>query len=90
MVDDNATNRRIMEKLLDNWGMKPRAVGSGEEALEVMREAARSGRPFSAVLVDVHMPGMDGFALVERMRADRELGPPISPNRRSSPSCGMR
>ncbi len=76
VVDDNATNRRIMEKLLDNWGMKPRAVGSGEEALEVIREAARSGRPFSAVLVDVHMPGMDGFALVERMRADRELGNP--------------
>ncbi len=76
VVDDNATNRRIMETLLGNWGMKPRAAAGGEEALEMMREAARSGRPFSAVLVDVHMPGMDGFTLVERMRADREAGDP--------------
>jgi PAS domain S-box-containing protein len=68
IVDDNATNRRILEEMLTGWGMRPRAVGSGREALAVLVEAAVAGDPYPLVLLDGHMPGMDGFTLAERMR----------------------
>ena len=70
VVDDNATNRRILFDLLTNWRMSPTAVESGAEALDVMERAARAGEPFSLVLSDCHMPDMDGLQLVERLRAN--------------------
>jgi len=76
VVDDNATNRRILEQMLTNWEMKPQAVDGGREAISAMKEAARSGHPFVVLLVDVQMPGMDGFSLVERMRQEAEVGNP--------------
>jgi len=68
VVDDNATNRRILEELLTNWRMKPRAVESGPLALSVMQEAKDAGRPFRLVLVDAQMPEMDGFELIKRIK----------------------
>lgn len=72
VVDDNATNRRILEKTLGNWGMEPTLADSGETALAVLRGARASGRRFDLVLTDAHMPGMDGFALAEHIRQDVE------------------
>ncbi|MBI1816508.1 MAG: response regulator [Deltaproteobacteria bacterium] len=68
VVDDNATNRRILNELLTHWQMRPTTVDSGEAALGCMMHAATGGAPFPLVLVDAHMPEMDGFELAERIK----------------------
>jgi PAS domain S-box-containing protein len=73
IVDDNATNRFILEEMLAAWRMRPTAVPGGLEALETLRRAAREGEPFPLVLVDGHMPDMDGFSLTEQIRNDEQL-----------------
>ena len=73
VVDDNVTNRRVLEEMLTNWGMRPTAVDSGQAALTVMKQARNAGEPFFLVLLDAHMPGMDGFAVAEQIRRDAEL-----------------
>ncbi|HVH26868.1 MAG TPA: response regulator [Vicinamibacterales bacterium] len=73
VVDDNATNRRILTELVSNWKMEPHAVESGHEGLRVMREAQRAKRPYAIVIVDGQMPRMDGFMFASRVRRDRLL-----------------
>jgi two-component system, sensor histidine kinase and response regulator len=73
IVDDNATNRHILEEILRNWGMRTASASSAHEALQLLGEAARGNEPFQIVLSDVNMPEVDGFALVERCRNDRLL-----------------
>jgi signal transduction histidine kinase/DNA-binding response OmpR family regulator len=73
IVDDNRTNRRILEGMVRRWEMKPTAVESGEEALSLLASARVAGQAFSLVLTDMHMPNMDGFTLVERIRQRPEL-----------------
>jgi PAS domain S-box-containing protein len=73
VVDDNATNRRILEEVTTRWGMRPYAVDGGRAALAVMREAKIAGEPYPLVLLDANMPDMDGFAVAERIRADPRL-----------------
>jgi signal transduction histidine kinase/CheY-like chemotaxis protein/HPt (histidine-containing phosphotransfer) domain-containing protein len=67
IVDDNATNRRILQETLIHWGMAPKAVDGGPQALAELHGAAREGRPFRLVLLDAMMPEMDGFTLAERI-----------------------
>ncbi|HEX5447103.1 MAG TPA: PAS domain-containing protein, partial [Pirellulales bacterium] len=67
VVDDNATNRRILEEMLTNWHMKPTVVDGAAGALVQMRLACESGNPFSLVLVDAQMPEMDGYALTREI-----------------------
>jgi CheY-like chemotaxis protein len=67
VVDDNASNRRILQEILTNWHMKPTLVNSGAEALNSL-EKANLKDSFPLVLLDVHMPDMDGFALAEQIR----------------------
>ncbi len=73
VVDDNATNRRILEEMFEAWRMKPVTVDGGEKVLATLRGAARRGRPFRLVVLDANMPGMDGFAVAERIHRDRDL-----------------
>src|SRR6267378_531265 len=73
VVDDNRTNRRILEGMLNRWEMKVTCVEGGDEALAQLCAALESGKPYGLVLTDMHMPGMDGFALVERIRRRPEL-----------------
>jgi CheY-like chemotaxis protein/HPt (histidine-containing phosphotransfer) domain-containing protein len=73
IVDDNATNRRILEETLRNWGMRPTAVESGEAALQILQQARALGEPFGLVMLDVHMPGMDGFELAEHIQQQPQL-----------------
>jgi two-component system sensor histidine kinase/response regulator len=68
VVDDNTTNRLILEEMLKNWRMCPMAVESGWAALAEMDRAARAGEPFQLVLLDLMMPHMDGFMLAEQIR----------------------
>ena len=74
IVDDNATNRRILEEVLANWRMRPRAVSGGAEALAVLAEAAAAGEPYPLVLLDGHMPEMDGFTLADPHPGRPEAG----------------
>ncbi|HUT94750.1 MAG TPA: response regulator [Thermoguttaceae bacterium] len=74
VVDDNATNRFILEEMLGNWGMLPTAVAGVREALGQLRQARSSGEPFPLVISDVHMPELDGFALVNEIREDPTIG----------------
>ncbi len=67
VVDDNASNRRILREILTNWHMKPSLASSGAEALSALRKADSKNR-FDMVLLDVHMPDMDGFAVAEQIR----------------------
>ena len=73
IVDDNATNRRILNEMLTHWHMQPTTAAGGWAALGCMMHAAASGTPFPLVLIDVHMPEMDGFELVERIRKNPVL-----------------
>jgi CheY-like chemotaxis protein len=73
VVDDNRTNRRILEGMLERWGMKATLVAGGEEALTELFAAMEAENPYELILADMHMPGMDGFELIERIRQRPEL-----------------
>jgi len=73
VVDDNSTNRRILEGMLKRWEMRPVAVKGGEEALAQLVSAREAGEALGLIVTDMHMPKMDGFALVERIRRRPEL-----------------
>ncbi len=65
VVDDNTTNRRILQEMLSIWGMRPTLAESGTTALECVKQTEH---PFALILTDFHMPDMDGFTLVEQLR----------------------
>ena len=68
VVDDNATNRRILEVQLATWEMKPVTVATAAEALDAIRRAAGGDTPFKLVLTDLHMPDVDGVRLTQLIR----------------------
>jgi signal transduction histidine kinase/DNA-binding response OmpR family regulator len=68
VVDDSPTNLKILEAMLNRWDMKPTLAEGGEQALAELARSCEAGRPYSVILTDVHMPKMDGFGLVERIR----------------------
>ncbi|MEQ1840133.1 MAG: response regulator, partial [Verrucomicrobiales bacterium] len=67
IVDDNATNRNILEQMLINWEMKPTTVADGPEALEALTSAAAADKPFQLVILDLMMPRMSGAELAGRI-----------------------
>jgi PAS domain S-box-containing protein len=71
IVDDNATNRHILEEVFTNWHMRPVAVASGAAALGTLEKSLHAEQPFAVVLLDGHMPDMDGFSVAERISDDR-------------------
>ena len=73
LVDDNCTNPRILEGMLGRWEMKTTSVESGEEALQRLSGAGECNAPYGLILTDMHMPEMDGFTLIERIRHRPEL-----------------
>ncbi len=73
VVDDNATNRRILNGMLVRWEMRPTTAASGAAALGCMVRAAAAGTPFPLVIIDAHMPEMDGFELAARIKRAPEL-----------------
>ena len=73
VVDDNETNRFILQEQLAAWQLRPIAVSSAVEALATLREAARSGQPFDIALLDLVMPGTDGLDLARQVSADPTL-----------------
>jgi len=78
IVDDNATNRRILTEILNSWDMRPTSVENASEAMRQLRQSQRAGNPFRLLLSDVNMPEVDGFVLAQWIREDPELsGLPI-------------
>ena len=73
VVDDNRTNRRILQEMLLNWGMKPILAESGASALVAVSALQNTGAVLPLMLIDAHMPEMDGFALVEEIMRVPEL-----------------
>ena len=73
IVDDNAASRRILERILAGWGLSPVSARSGHEALAVLSQAANARNPFSVVLLDAQMPGMDGLTVATQIRDDPQL-----------------
>jgi PAS domain S-box-containing protein len=74
VVDDNDTNRRILDEMLRHWHMKPSTADGARAALDLMDRAAQAGVPYQLLVLDAHMPAMDGFDLVGeiRKRPDRD------------------
>ncbi len=78
VVDDNATNRRVLQEMLACWKISAVLVDGGPAALAALEKANAAGSPFPLVLLDLMMPGMDGFTLVEEINRHPELkGPSI-------------
>lgn len=69
-VDDNATNRIILEKMLEPYGCRIDVVERGEDALNALRGAVRLGDPYRVVLLDMQMPVMDGEQTLAAIKAD--------------------
>jgi signal transduction histidine kinase/DNA-binding response OmpR family regulator len=70
IVDDNPTNREILEYWLKSWGMAPLLAASAPEALTLLRQQAQAGTPFELMLTDWCMPDMDGGQLLDALAAD--------------------
>jgi signal transduction histidine kinase/CheY-like chemotaxis protein len=70
VVDDNATNRLILDELLSHWGMKPTLAESGQRGIALLEQASTAGIAFPLILLDCHMPDMDGFTFAERVKSD--------------------
>jgi signal transduction histidine kinase/CheY-like chemotaxis protein len=73
VVDDNATSRQILEEMIANWRMKPVTAKDGRSAIETLRRAHKDGHPFRLVLLDAHMPAMDGFEVASHLKHDPHL-----------------
>ncbi len=78
IVDDNEVNRRILNGMVRHWHCESDAASSGTEALRLIWSAVEAGQPYSAILLDAHMPDVDGFGVAEAIRSDaRACGVPI-------------
>ncbi|MGJ5815036.1 response regulator [Paludibaculum fermentans] len=73
VVDDNSTNRRILDLTLTSWNMSPTLMSDAESALAELRRANQCGEPYPLLLTDGHMPHMDGFTLAGCVRQDERL-----------------
>ncbi len=74
VVDDNATNRVILEQMLTAWSMVVTTAPGGPQAMELLREVKNSERSFDVAIIDYHMPEMDGLDVALTISEDAELG----------------
>ena len=73
VVDDNKTNRHMLVEMLKHWKMLPTEAEGGQRALELLEQSKRAADPFALILLDGQMADLDGFAVAERIRQDRNL-----------------
>jgi signal transduction histidine kinase/CheY-like chemotaxis protein len=76
VVDDNLTNRLILEKTLLYWKMKPTVAASAAEGLNILGKAQTENKPFRLLLTDCMMPEMDGFEFIEHINRNPEIPTP--------------
>jgi len=70
VVDDNSTNRLMLEELLSHWGMKPTLAENGKRGIEILEQTNAGGATYPLILLDSHMPDMDGFTFAKRVKSD--------------------
>ena len=70
VVDDNSTNRQILNELLSHWGMRPTLAENGKRGIEILEQTSANGAAFPLILLDSHMPDMDGFTFAKRVKND--------------------
>jgi CheY-like chemotaxis protein len=75
IVDDNATNRLILENYLQRWGAVTSSVQNAPEALVALQRGLDAGAPFDLAILDMQMPEMDGVELAQRIKGDAALAP---------------
>ena len=75
IVDDNPTNRLVLEQFLRSWSMTAESASAGPEAMHLAREAKAQGEPFAIALLDLNMPQMDGIELARSLRAEVDGAP---------------
>lgn len=73
IVDDHATNRRVLEQSLRGQGVTYESAENGHQALECLRNAADRRTPFDLAILDMHMPGMDGLELARRIKTEKSI-----------------
>lgn len=73
IVDDNATNRHILQTQLDAWGTRPEQVGNAQQALDMLRQAKEDKDPFKVAVIDLRMPEMTGEILGKKIREDKSI-----------------
>jgi PAS domain S-box-containing protein len=73
VVDDNATNLRILREMLESWQMQPVVAADAAAGLRELEDATAAGRPYDVVVTDAQMPDMDGFMFARRIKQDRRL-----------------
>ncbi len=73
IIDDNATNRKVVHHQITSWGMRNGAAASGAEALSILKREARAGDPYRIAILDMQMPEMDGLTLATAIKADPEI-----------------
>jgi signal transduction histidine kinase/DNA-binding response OmpR family regulator len=74
IVDDNATNRLILENHLARWGARTECAEDGVQALRALQRGLERNQPFDLAILDMQMPGMDGIELAHRIKGDESLG----------------
>ena len=78
IVDDNATNRFILRSHLESWGAEPIEADTGETALALLAQQANELHPINLAILDIHMPGMDGFMLARAIKSNPAIsGTPL-------------
>lgn len=75
IVDDNATNREILEHYARDWKMKSDSAAGGRQALEMLRAAAAAGDPYELAILDMQMPEMDGLMLGTAIKSNPAIAP---------------
>ncbi|MDT8421898.1 MAG: response regulator [Desulfuromonadales bacterium] len=73
IIDDNETNRKLLEHQLSSWGLEQQSARGGIEGLTLLHQAHAEGRPFDMVILDMHMPHMDGLEVARLIKKDQTL-----------------
>jgi CheY-like chemotaxis protein/HPt (histidine-containing phosphotransfer) domain-containing protein len=76
LVDDNDSNREILQQQLEGWSMDVTCAADGAQALRLIEQATRAGQPFALAMLDLHMPRMNGLQLARAIQALSAV-PPI-------------
>jgi PAS domain S-box-containing protein len=73
VVDDNPLTAKLLKEIVAGWGMKPKIVLNGEDALVELRTKFANNNPYKILFLDIRLPGMDGFAVAETLKNDSGL-----------------